>query len=103
MVAHMRLSPGCQSRLPILRERGQSTPDEARGQAAVAARGLLDERWPFGHRVKLEHETRSLMKKIGLFAVLLSLLGFGFAHAHSGGTDASGCHYDHKTGIYHCH
>lgn len=22
---------------------------------------------------------------------------------HSGGTDASGCHHDHKTGGYHCH
>ncbi len=25
------------------------------------------------------------------------------AVAHSGGTDASGCHVDHRTGIYHCH
>jgi len=23
--------------------------------------------------------------------------------AHSGGTDAYGCHYDHRTGGYHCH
>lgn len=23
--------------------------------------------------------------------------------AHSGGTDANGCHYNHKTGVYHCH
>lgn len=25
------------------------------------------------------------------------------AWAHSGGTDAAGCHYNHKTGEYHCH
>ncbi|MCB4358460.1 YHYH domain-containing protein [Quatrionicoccus australiensis] len=23
--------------------------------------------------------------------------------AHSGGTDSKGCHYDHRTGVYHCH
>jgi hypothetical protein len=23
--------------------------------------------------------------------------------AHSGGTDSSGCHHDHKNGGYHCH
>lgn len=22
---------------------------------------------------------------------------------HSGGTDASGCHMNHSTGVYHCH
>lgn len=26
-----------------------------------------------------------------------------FAFAHSGGTDSSGCHMNHKTGVYHCH
>ncbi|NKC22097.1 YHYH domain-containing protein [Ochrobactrum oryzae] len=25
------------------------------------------------------------------------------ALAHSGGTDANGCHTNHKTGGYHCH
>ncbi|WP_199489651.1 MULTISPECIES: YHYH domain-containing protein [Mesorhizobium] len=25
------------------------------------------------------------------------------AFAHSGGTDANGCHTNHKTGAYHCH
>lgn len=25
------------------------------------------------------------------------------AIAHSGGTDALGCHYERATGIYHCH
>lgn len=25
------------------------------------------------------------------------------AHAHSGGTDASGCHTNRQTGDYHCH
>lgn len=27
----------------------------------------------------------------------------GLAFAHSGGTDANGCHVNHKTGVYHCH
>ncbi|MBZ9919084.1 YHYH domain-containing protein [Mesorhizobium sp. BR1-1-12] len=25
------------------------------------------------------------------------------ASAHGGGTDANGCHMNHKTGVYHCH
>ncbi|WP_249043018.1 YHYH domain-containing protein [Pseudomonas proteolytica] len=25
------------------------------------------------------------------------------AYAHSGGTDAKGCHRNHKTNDYHCH
>jgi len=41
------------------------------------------------------------MKKIAItiLAVLLSTTAF----AHSGGTDANGCHWDHKNGGYHCH
>ncbi|WP_319802420.1 YHYH domain-containing protein [Candidatus Symbiopectobacterium sp. NZEC135] len=27
----------------------------------------------------------------------------GSVWAHSGGTDANGCHTNHKTGDYHCH
>jgi hypothetical protein len=42
------------------------------------------------------------MKKIILIAALLSSFT-GYAVAHSGGTDAQGCHIDHKTGIRHCH
>ena len=41
------------------------------------------------------------MKKI-----LLAIIGLAFASslfAHSGGTDAAGCHYDRKNGGYHCH
>lgn len=41
------------------------------------------------------------MKKL-----LLATLGLIFTSsllAHSGGTDAAGCHYDRKTGVYHCH
>lgn len=34
-----------------------------------------------------------------LFITLLPILG----HAHSGGTDAYGCHHDRKNGGYHCH
>lgn len=39
------------------------------------------------------------MKKI----VLLLIVGFAVVNAHSGGTDSSGCHMNHKTGVYHCH
>lgn len=41
------------------------------------------------------------MKRIifAAFALILS----GAAFAHSGGTDSAGCHYNHKTGVYHCH
>jgi hypothetical protein len=39
------------------------------------------------------------MKKI---LILLALMVAG-AVAHSGGTDAYGCHTNHKTGVYHCH
>lgn len=34
---------------------------------------------------------------------LVLLLAGGFAFAHSGGTDAQGCHTNRKTGDYHCH
>ncbi|WP_370671644.1 YHYH domain-containing protein [Nitratireductor aquibiodomus] len=37
---------------------------------------------------------------IGLFA---SIVGAQVASAHSGNTDANGCHRDHKRGGYHCH
>lgn len=36
--------------------------------------------------------------------VLFFCLAFSpVALAHSGGTDASGCHTNHSTGEYHCH
>ncbi|WP_437612862.1 YHYH domain-containing protein [Erwinia sp. V71] len=44
------------------------------------------------------------MRKIA--SMLLVLLAFSVAppsFAHSGGTDSSGCHTNHKTGDYHCH
>lgn len=31
------------------------------------------------------------------------LLVAGVASAHGGGTNAQGCHMNHKTGEYHCH
>lgn len=40
------------------------------------------------------------MKKL---IIALLALAAGAAFAHSGGTDSSGCHYDHKRGGYHCH
>lgn len=44
------------------------------------------------------------MKKLTFTAVVVALpAAWGLANAHSGGTDAQGCHVDHKTGIRHCH
>lgn len=38
------------------------------------------------------------------YALAILTLSFSIAaFAHSGGTDAAGCHYDRSTGIYHCH
>lgn len=42
------------------------------------------------------------MKKVILLVLLLSLFSVA-AFAHSGGTDSSGGHYDHKNGGYHYH
>jgi len=42
------------------------------------------------------------MKKILLTLLFVSSL-LTLSVAHSGGTDARGCHTDHKTGWYHCH
>ena len=36
-------------------------------------------------------------------AVLLLVAYVLPAAAHSGGTNSAGCHYNHKTGGYHCH
>jgi hypothetical protein len=41
------------------------------------------------------------MKKLIVALALIAAAGFSFAH--SGGTDKYGCHYNHKTGVYHCH
>ena len=38
-----------------------------------------------------------------LFCALALLSACGLATAHSGGTDAQGCHTNRKTGDYHCH
>ena len=40
--------------------------------------------------------------KYAIFTIFAVLLSTG-AMAHSGGTNASGCHHDHKNGGYHCH
>lgn len=36
---------------------------------------------------------------LALVAAMLASSAF----AHGGGTDSRGCHYDHRTGGYHCH
>jgi len=38
-----------------------------------------------------------------LLVATLSVFRPFSAHAHSGGTNADGCHTDHRTGDYHCH
>lgn len=40
---------------------------------------------------------------IGAVIAMGLLFGANAAMGHSGGTDANGCHTDHKTGDYHCH
>ncbi|WP_428075481.1 YHYH domain-containing protein [Candidatus Avelusimicrobium luingense] len=45
------------------------------------------------------------MKKIILFFAIIGIFTVAAisAYAHSGRTNQWGCHYDHRTGIYHCH
>tara|TARA_B110000971_G_scaffold146752_1_gene149856 strand:+ start:55 stop:186 length:132 start_codon:yes stop_codon:yes gene_type:complete len=43
------------------------------------------------------------MKKLVAVLFVFVTIASGFAFAHSGGTDSSGCHHNHKTGGYHCH
>lgn len=43
------------------------------------------------------------MKHIIATVLVTIALSASAAWAHSGGTDSSGCHYNHKTGVYHCH
>lgn len=43
------------------------------------------------------------MKRIIAVALAAIALSASAAWAHSGGTDSAGCHYNHKTGGYHCH
>lgn len=37
------------------------------------------------------------------FFALAIVVAASLAQAHSGGTDAQGCHIDHRTGVRHCH
>ena len=45
------------------------------------------------------------MKKIILFLAVIGIFAVSAvsAYAHSGRTNAWGCHYNYKTGVYHCH
>jgi uncharacterized protein YfaQ (DUF2300 family) len=45
------------------------------------------------------------MKKtlLAIFVAGAFLAGSSEVIAHSGGTDAYGCHTNSKTGVYHCH
>lgn len=57
-----------------------------------------------GARTYSRQPERNKGMKLKITIVLLALFGaLGPSFAHSGGTDASGCHYNHKTGDYHCH
>ncbi len=44
------------------------------------------------------------MKKILMLVLVTLLMSIGsVVYAHSGGTDANGCHVDSRTGVRHCH
>lgn len=43
------------------------------------------------------------MRTIFVFVIALGMSIAANVNAHSGGTDANGCHKNHKTGDYHCH
>lgn len=43
------------------------------------------------------------MKRIVIIISLFLGLCVQFLAAHSGNTDSAGCHYNRKTGDYHCH
>jgi len=43
------------------------------------------------------------MKKVILILALMTVFATSIAFAHSGRTDSTGCHTDHRTGIRHCH
>lgn len=53
---------------------------------------LADKREPLKPRRKMKY----------LMLLTATLLNFSVS-AHSGGTNSSGCHTNHKTGEYHCH
>ncbi|MGU3575668.1 YHYH domain-containing protein [Brucellaceae bacterium C25G] len=38
-----------------------------------------------------------------ILSLFMLSVGATAALAHSGGTDANGCHTNSKTGVYHCH
>ena len=55
-------------------------------------------------RLKFRFERRLEMKHfIFYFSCMSLLLVSGIVYAHSGGTDANGGHFNHKTGEYHSH
>lgn len=41
------------------------------------------------------------MKRVIIGMILAAAASLSYAHG--GGTDAAGCHMNHKTGVYHCH
>ncbi|MEK0334890.1 YHYH domain-containing protein [Pseudomonas sp. 5FOS] len=43
------------------------------------------------------------MKIVSLLIAAVLSFSSVVAFAHSGGTDARGCHTNHKTGDHHCH
>ncbi|MCY4497252.1 MAG: YHYH domain-containing protein [Rhodospirillaceae bacterium] len=43
------------------------------------------------------------LKYLTLLSFLLLAVPLAGAFAHSGGTNAAGCHTNHRTGGYHCH
>jgi hypothetical protein len=50
----------------------------------------------------MKKKSSSYLKVIGIALLSTFFLG-NLALAHSGGTNDDGCHYNRKTGDYHCH
>jgi hypothetical protein len=51
----------------------------------------------------MKNQGAKMKFKIAAIATVIAITGAATAFAHSGGTDRSGCHMDHRTGVYHCH
>ena len=73
---------------------------------SVFAKGDVKKRQIFPLYVRSINLTRRMyMKKVFLFLAVVGIFVVSAmsAYAHSGRTNAYGCHWDHRTGTYHCH
>ncbi|MGD9478781.1 YHYH domain-containing protein [Shinella sp. G-2] len=55
--------------------------------------------WPIPQRLRVK-----TIRIVQLLVIAITVAGSTpLTLAHSGGTDANGCHNDHRKGGYHCH